>query len=114
MCRAILCFANLLLPLGRLAIELFLNCDVGHGGGRRGTVPMLFVGSNRDHVTWTNFLDWSAPALHVTAARRHNERLTQWMTVPRGSCARFERHTGAGCSGRLLGLKQIIDADGAG
>ena len=30
-------------PVGGLAIKLFLNSDVGHSSGRRGTVPMLFA-----------------------------------------------------------------------
>ena len=43
--------ADLFHPIDGLAIELFLNSDVGHGRSRGGTVPMLFVWRNPGHVT---------------------------------------------------------------
>jgi len=39
----VLFVADLFHPVGGLAIELFLNGDMGHGPGRRGTMPMLFT-----------------------------------------------------------------------
>jgi hypothetical protein len=42
--------ADLFHPVDGLAVELFLNGDVGHGGGGRGPVPMLLAGREPDDV----------------------------------------------------------------
>ena len=54
-------------PVHRCAVEFFLDRDVGHGGARRGTVPVLLAGREPDHVTGVNLLGRSAHALHQTA-----------------------------------------------
>src|SRR5437879_10922401 len=46
----VLLVADLFHPVHRLAIELFLNGDVRHGGGWRGTVPMLLTRWDPDPV----------------------------------------------------------------
>src|SRR5436190_696857 len=82
-------------PVDDLAVELFLDGDVGHGGGRRGAMPMLLACRARDNITRSNDLDRPAPALHKTAAGRHDERLTQRMRVPIAPRAGLERYVGA-------------------
>src|SRR5438046_1114508 len=39
----VLLVADLLHPVDDLAVERFLNGDMGHAGGRHGAVPMLFT-----------------------------------------------------------------------
>src|SRR5205085_731153 len=95
-------------PLDDLAIESFLNGDVRHGGRRRRTVPMLQAGWKPHHIAGTNFFDWSAFTLRVTATARDDERLTKRMCVPRGACARLERDARAGSARRCVGLEQRI------
>ena len=41
---AVLLITDLLHPLDHLALERLRNCDVGHRGGRRGTVPVFLAG----------------------------------------------------------------------
>src|SRR5947199_3844685 len=43
----ILFVADLFHPVGGLAVELFLDGDVSHGRGWRGTVPMFLPGENQ-------------------------------------------------------------------
>src|SRR5437879_10872787 len=45
--KAVLIVADLLHPVGGLSVELFLNCDVGHGGSCGGAVPVLLTRRNR-------------------------------------------------------------------
>ena len=111
---AVLLVADLLHPVDHLAVQLFLNGDVRHGGGRRGAVPVLLAGREPDHVTGPDLLDGAAPALHPAAAGRDDQRLAERMRVPRGSRTRLERDAGAETQGRIRRLKQRIDANGAG
>lgn len=60
----VLFVADLLHPVDRLAIELFLNGDMGYGRGLHGTMPMLFTRRDPNHVTRMNFLDRAIPALY--------------------------------------------------
>jgi hypothetical protein len=69
----VLLVADLLHPVDDLAVELFLNGDMGHGRGRHGAMPMLLTRRASDHVTRSNHLDWTAPALYEAAARRHDQ-----------------------------------------
>src|SRR5512137_1392815 len=43
--------ADLFHPVRGLAVEIFLNGDVGHGCGRRSAVPVLLARQDRDHIT---------------------------------------------------------------
>ena len=88
---SVLLVADRLYPIRRFAVELFLNGDVRHRGRRCGAVPMLFTGRERDHVAGPNLLDRASPALREPRARRHDQRLAQWMGVPRGPGAGLER-----------------------
>jgi hypothetical protein len=89
------CVADLFHPVNCFAIELFLNGDVRHGRGRRGTVPMLFTRRELDHVTRPDLLDRPARALSETAAGRHDQSLAQRMRMPGRPRARLKRDTGA-------------------
>src|SRR5579859_563436 len=75
--------ADMLHPIHDLTVQRFLKRNVGHGRGRRGTVPVLLVRREQDDVAWPDFLDWAAVALHPAAAGGDNQRLTQRMGVPR-------------------------------
>src|SRR5208282_4164894 len=87
----ILFVADLFHPLDGLAVELFLNGDVRHGGGRRGTVPVFFTRREPDYVTRPDLLDRATPALGEAAAGSHDQGLAQRVGVPGGSSARLER-----------------------
>src|SRR3954466_16054495 len=76
----ILLIANLLHPVNDLAVELFLNGYVRHGRGWRRTMPVLLAWREPDHITWPDFFNRIAFALHPAAARRDNERLTKRCT----------------------------------
>src|SRR6266704_2278450 len=78
----VLLVRDLLHPVDDLAVERFLNGDMGHAGGRHRAVPMLFTRRARDHVTRSNHSDRSAPALHQSTPRRNDQGLTQRMRVP--------------------------------
>ena len=93
--HAILLVADLLHPVDHLAVELFLNGDVGHGRGRRGAMPVLLAGREPDHVAGPDLLDRAALALHPAAAGRDDQRLPERMRVPGSASARLERDAGA-------------------
>jgi hypothetical protein len=44
-------------PVHRLAVELLLDCDVGHRRRWRRSVPVLFAWREPDDVTGSNLLD---------------------------------------------------------
>src|SRR5947209_20449576 len=87
----ILFVADLFHPVGGLAVELFLDGDVSHGRGWRGTVPMFPPRREPDHVPRPDFLD-RPPALDPDAASRHDQGLAK-----PGGCASagLECDTGA-------------------
>jgi len=74
--------ADLFHPVGGLAVEIFLNGNVCHGCGWRGAMPMFLNRRDQDHITRSNFLNRVAPALHPAAASRHDQGLSQRMSVP--------------------------------
>src|SRR3989442_13865399 len=78
----VLLVADLLQPVHDLAIELFLDGDMGHGGSKHGAMPMLFARRAPDNVAPLKNLDRTAPALHQAAPRRHEQRLTQRVGMP--------------------------------
>ena len=93
---SVLFVADLFHPVDDLAVELFLNGDVRHGGGRRGAVPVLLAGREPDHIAGPDFLDRPALALRPAAAGRDDQGLAERMRVPCGARARLERDAGAG------------------
>jgi hypothetical protein len=100
-------------PVDDFAAELFLNGDVGHSGGGRGAVPMLFAGREPDDVTGADFFNGSGLALGPAAASGDDERLTERMRVPRSSRAGFEGYAGALDPSRIGRLKERVNADRA-
>src|SRR2546430_12599133 len=102
----LLLVADLFHPVHDLAIEVFLNGEVRHGGGWRGAVPMLLTGRDPDHVTGPDLLDRPSPALRAAAAGGHDQGLAQRGGVPCPPGARAERHTCAGPPGPIGGLDQ--------
>src|SRR5579859_630194 len=50
----VLFVADLFHPIDGLAIELFLNSDMGHRGGWCGTMPMFLTRREPDHIPWPN------------------------------------------------------------
>src|SRR5207248_3059417 len=87
----ILFIRNLFHPVDRLAVQRFLNSDMSHRGRRCRAVPMLLAGCKPDHITWPNFLDRAALALHPAEAGRDDQRLAEWMGMPGGAGTRLER-----------------------
>jgi hypothetical protein len=73
----ILLVANLFHPIGILAFEIFLNGNVGHDHGWRGTMPMFLTRRDPYNIARTNFLDRATPALDPAAAGRHDQGLAR-------------------------------------
>src|SRR5207247_5464145 len=82
---AVLLVRDLFHPLDRRAVELFLDGDVGHGGGGGRAVPVLFARRDPNHVTGADLLLRPAPSLHPAAAGRHDQRLSERVGVPGGA-----------------------------
>ena len=110
----VLFVADLFHPLDDLAIERFLNGDVGHGCCRRSPMPVLQSWREPDHITVPDLLDRAALALRPTNTGCDNQRLTERMRVPRGARTRLERDARAGGPCWSVCLKQRIDAHRAG
>ena len=106
---SVLFVADLFHPVDNLAVELFLNGDVRHGRGRRGSMPVLLAGREPDHITGPDLLDRAAPALRPAAASRDDERLTERMRMPCRPRARLEGYAGALNECRIGRLKKWID-----
>src|SRR5262245_28705199 len=111
---AILFVRDFLQPIDGLAAHSFLNRDVRHRRRRRGAMPVLLVWRKPHNVSSLDLLDGPSPALRAAAARRHDERLAQWVRMPRRPGAGIERDTCADGARRIGGLKQRIDSDRAG
>ncbi len=50
-------------PVGGPAFEFFLNCDVRHGRGGRGSVPVLFAGREPDDIARPELINRPSPIL---------------------------------------------------
>src|ERR1017187_1821411 len=81
----VLFVAHLLHPLHGLATQLFLDRDVRYCRRGTGAVPVLLTRRKPDHVAGPDVLDRPAPALRAPRATGHDQRLAEWMRVPRGS-----------------------------
>ena len=108
---AVLFVAHVFQPIDDLTVELFLDGDMRHGRGRRGTVPMLLARRKPDHVTGMDFLDRAALPLDPTAAGRDDQGLPQRMGVPCRPSSGLERDAGTGRTCRSVCLEQRVDAD---
>ncbi len=87
---AVLVIADLFHPIHGLAVELFLYGDMRHGGGRGGTVPVLFAGWEPDDVARADFFDGSSPPLNPATACGDNQGLTERVRGPGGASAGLE------------------------
>src|ERR1700744_2060494 len=96
---SILVVRDLLHPVDDLAVQRFLNGDVGHRGGGRGAVPVLLTRREPDHIAAANFLDQAALALHAADPGGDDKGLTQWMGVPGRAGSGLERDTCAAGAG---------------
>jgi hypothetical protein len=106
----VLFVADLFHPVHDLAVELFLNGDMSHGGGQCSTMPMLFTRREPDHIDGTDLLNRFSLALDPVATGGDNQCLPQRMRVPRGSSAGFKCDRGSGYPSRLVWLEQGFDA----
>ena len=108
---AVLFVAHVFQPIDDLAVELFLDGDMRHGRGRRGTVPVLLARREPDHVAGMDFLDRAALPLDPAATGRDDQGLPQRMGVPRRPGPGLERDAGTGRTCRSVCLEQRVDAD---
>src|SRR5581483_2832558 len=91
-----------------------LNGDVRHSCGGCGTVPVFLAWREPDHVTRSNVLDRTTPALDPAIAGCHDQRLAQRVGVPCGPSARLECDTGPDRACRIGCLEQGVNAYTAG
>ena len=77
-------------PLNRFPVQRLLNGDMRHRGRRRSAVPMFLVRRKPDHIARPDFLDRAALSPCPSEAGRDDQRLTEWMCVPRGTRTRLE------------------------
>src|SRR2546423_9115353 len=110
----VLFVADLFHPVDGLAVELLLDGDMSHCRRGRCSMPVLLTGRKPDDIARPDFLDGPTPMLRPAAAGRHNQCLTEWMSVPCGPCARFERDAGASAACGFGYLEQGVNADAAG
>jgi len=71
-----------------LAVKRFCQGDVRQAVGCCRAMPVLHARRRPYDIPWPDLLLLTAFLLHPAYARRHNERLTQRMSVPGGSRAR--------------------------
>src|SRR3974390_190400 len=95
-------------PVDDLAVELFLNGNVRHRCGRRGSVPVLLAWREPDHVAGTDFFDGPPLALPPAAPCRDDECLAEGMRVPSGPRTGLEGHAGALDQRGIRGLKERV------
>jgi hypothetical protein len=64
----VLLVSDLFHPFNHLAVEIFLDGDMRHGGGRTRAVPMLLARRKPDHITGMYLFDRTTVALRPPAA----------------------------------------------
>src|SRR5689334_7339061 len=101
----VLLVADFLHPANSLAIEQLLDGDVSHRRRRRSAMPVFQSRRKPHHVAWADLFDRPALALYPAESRRHNQRLTKRMRVPRRARAGLERDLRGADTGRLGSLK---------
>ena len=89
-------------PVDSFSVLLFLDGDVGHGGCRGGSVPVLLMGRKPDDIAWVDFFDRTAFPLSESAARGNNESLAERMSVPGRPRTGLEGYT---CPGYKRGVR---------
>ena len=91
-------------PISGLAVELFHDGDMRHGGGLRGAMPMLLPWWTPDDIPRPDFLDRAILALYASAAGHHDQGLAQQVGMPGGPGTGFECHA---CAGRARGIGRL-------
>src|SRR5438067_11493587 len=81
-CLSVLLLADLLHPVHDLAVELFLDRDLRHGGRRRGAVPVLLVRRTPHDVPGADDMHGPALARHVAAAGRAAHAVAERIRLP--------------------------------
>src|SRR2546429_7430277 len=93
--RLVLFVADLLHPVDDLSVEVFLDRDVGHGGGRRRAMPVLLAPRAPDELARLNHLLRDTPTPHAPASRPDEPGLTPRDGGPYWSGVRLEPGGGA-------------------
>src|SRR5260221_14621579 len=101
----VLFVADLFHPVDDLAVELFLNCNMRHGRGRRGTMPMLLARREPDHKAGMHLLNGTALALDPAATGLDNHGLAERQGIPRWCSTLLERDPCAGPAGPSVCLE---------
>src|SRR3954447_10761634 len=112
--RPVLRIADLLQPVDRATVQLFLNRDVAHRCGGTRTMPMLLARRKPDDIARAYFLDGTTVALHSAKARCNNQRLAERMRVPGGACTRLEGNERDAHARGVTRIMQWIDPHGTG
>src|ERR1022692_5301941 len=110
----VLLVADLFHPVGRLAVNLLHDSDMGHGRGWRGAMPMLLTGREPDHIARPDFLDRAAPTLRPAATGRHDEGLAERVGMPGCPGAGLEGDAGAENTRRRGRVEQRVNAHRTG
>jgi hypothetical protein len=76
---------DMLQPINRRAVELFLDRDMAHRRGRRRAMPMPFAGLEPDDIAGADFLDRLALTLDEPAAGSDDQCLTGLGQFPRSA-----------------------------
>ncbi len=71
---------------------------------------MFYIGRDPHDISRPDLLDRTAPALHPSDARCHDQGLPQRVSVPRGASTGLKRHVSAGHPRRIVRLEKRIDA----
>src|SRR4051812_25151216 len=87
---SVLLVGDLLHPVDVLAVEGFLNGNVGHSSCRRGAVPVLQPGRKPHNIAGPHLLDGAAVALHPSQSRCDDQRLPERMRMPSSPGTRLE------------------------
>jgi hypothetical protein len=106
---AVLLVGDVFHPLDDFPVEHLRDRDVRHRGYRRRAVPMPFAWPEPHDVTGANLFDRSAVPLHTSTTGRDDQRLPEWMCVPRRASAGFEGHGGTADARRCGSLKRGVD-----
>src|SRR6516225_2844970 len=79
---AVLLVRDLFHPVNDLPVERFLNGDMCHRDSRAGTMPVLLIRFEPNHVARPDFFNRAAQPLHSANAGCDDQRLAERMGVP--------------------------------
>jgi hypothetical protein len=74
---------------------MFLNGDMRHTRGCRGSMPVFLTRRDPDNITLPDFLDLTAPLLNPAGPSRHDQYLPDRVGVPCSTGAGLKRDEGA-------------------